>query len=52
MTSQSKRQAREDLERQKTLLQHENKTVTEPLRHERTKVNHLAVLAQQALRGN
>ena len=52
ITTESRRQARSDLARQRELLQHEQHTVIDPLRDERTRVNHLAVLAQRALRGN
>lgn len=50
-TAESRRRARDDLVKQRALLSHENKTVTGPLRDERVNVNHLSVLAQQALWG-
>ena len=52
VTSESRRQAKADLQEQQELLKHERATVTDPLKDERVRVNHLAVLAQQALRGS
>jgi hypothetical protein len=51
VTEASGRQAQEDLRLQRELLAHESRTVTGPLRDERVKVNHLSVLAQNALWG-
>jgi hypothetical protein len=51
VTSESRRQAQEDLLRQQNLFKHEQINVVAPLRDERVRINHLSVLARQALRG-
>jgi hypothetical protein len=51
VTVQSRQQAKEDLSTQRDLLKHEQANIVAPLRDERVRINHLSVLARQALRG-